>query len=360
MKKNMSDQDKPGNVAVLCFSPNSGGMELSALKEVENISRSLAACYLVVREGTWLHKKAESSGFTVLAVRFSGSFSISGARQMRRIWRKYSIENLVFLGSSEIKTIHFSLGKSVKSFIVRHGTTKSSPKKDFVRRLTWSRVTAHWCISHHIEKNVRELFPIGDADVFVNYLAQEKVVDGKLPVPAKLDGKDFHLAHSGRLVQGKGQQDAIAVIRKLRDQGIPATLTLFGSGPNQDTLQALCDGLGVSEHVKFAGFVDSPYKQFNKFHGFIFPSRGEGLGESFLEALSSGMHCFCYGNTVFPELQELGFSFSMVENGNVDELSRAVKAVWEGSLPPPKQNIDLSRDVFSLERTMQILRKYLK
>ena len=329
------------------------------MREAENIARNLATCYLVVRKGTWLHRKAELSGFPVLAVDFSGSFSLSGIYQMRRIWYDYYIESLIFLGSSEIKSIHFSLNDPVKKFIVRHGTTKSSSKKDVVRRLTWSKVTSHWCISRHIERNVRDLFPLGNSETFVNYLAQDKVFDHGRPVPADLDGKSFNLAHSGRLVPGKGQQDAIAVIHKLREQGIPATLTLFGDGPSRSALQTLCDELNVAEHVDFKGFVDAPYRHFDGFHGFIFPSRGEGLGESFLEALASGLHCFCYENTVFPELEMLGFSFHIVDNLNVDALAKSIQGVWEAKVPPPIKNIDLAHDIFSLDRTMGVLKQYL-
>ncbi|MBH8581170.1 glycosyltransferase [Bisbaumannia pacifica] len=345
--------------AVLCFSPSAGGMEMDALRMASNLNQHLGRALLVVREGTWLHREAEANGIAVAPIHFRGSFSLQAIRAMRRLWRAHQITNLVFLGSSEIKSIHFSLTPGIQRFIVRHGTTKRSPKKDWIRRLTWSRVTSHWCISDHLRQNVTELFPIGKAACFVNHVS--------LPAPDSLPEVSskggpidlLSLAHTGRLAEGKGQDDAIRVIARLRDAGIPAHLTLYGEGPQREALESLAQELGVEDAVTLAGFVAAPYREYSRHHAFLFPSHGEGFGNAFVEALATGLPAFCYANTVFPELRELGLAFEMVPDGDVVALSDAIEQAWQRGMPPSPENIAQCHEHFSVEHEMQRLRPYL-
>ncbi|MCE9684323.1 glycosyltransferase [Halomonas alkalisoli] len=335
-------------------------MEHDAISMALNIDKYLANCWLVVRKGTWLERQGGRAGAKVIAINFSGSFSVSAIVRMRKLWREQQIKNIIFLGSSEIKSIHFSLTTGVEKFIVRHGTTKSSPKKDFVRRLTWSKVTAHWCISQHLEKNVRSLFPVGDAEVFVNYVALGSKLN-EIPHAKQLTARSdsFELVHVGRLVQGKGQRDVLSAAKRLRDHGIPVHVSLYGDGDDNQYLVDLAKQLGIEECVRFMGYVDSPFSHFDKYHAFVYPSHGEGLGNAFIEALASGIHCFSYQNTVFPELKSLGLSFYMAPDRDVASLAEDLKEVWEARSPVNQGNVELCQNVFSVEAEMDALKGYL-
>ena len=349
-----------GKTAVLCYSPNDGGMEHDAAFMAQAIAEHLTECLLVVREGTWLQQYARQHDIPCEAIAFRGSFSLTAIGAMRRLWQQHDIRNVIFLGASEIHSIHFSIAPPVKTFIVRHGTTKSSSKKDLVHRLTWSRVTAHWCISEHLKRNVTELFPIGKARVFVNYPGLGVKLD-YLPQARPLTKEDdtLRLAHVGRLVAGKGQRDALKVVMQARDRGVPATLTCFGSGSDRSELEARIARLDLEDAVTLAGHVAHPYQHFGDFHGFLYPSHGEGFGNAFAEALATGMHCFSYDNTVFPEFRQLGFHFHMVEDRNHEALSAAVVSVWENREPLPMDNIALCHELFSTATEMRVLAEYL-
>ncbi len=357
----MSEQEgQLGNTAVLCFSPNDGGMEHDAAFMAQKIAMYLGECLLVVRKGTWLEAYARRHAISHAAVGFTGSFSFKAIREMRRLWRQHDIRNIIFLGASEIHSIHFSLGPQVRRFIVRHGTTKSSPKKDFFHRLTWSRVTAHWCISEHLKHNVMSLFPLGSAEVFVDYVGLEDKL-AYLPEARPLTAEecDLRLAHVGRLVPGKGQRDAIRAVKKAQEHGVPVTLTLFGGGRDQVYLEDLVKELGLESVVSFAGYVEHPYQYFADFHGFLYPSYGEGFGNAFVEALATGMHCFCYTNTVFPEFQRKGLRFHMVANKDYRALAEEIVRVWESRESQPLDNIKLCRALFSTQHEMEVLHGYL-
>ncbi|WP_445005284.1 glycosyltransferase [Halomonas mongoliensis] len=349
-----------GKVAVLCFSPNSGGMEHDAAAMAIKINKNVSDCLLVVRKYTWLEDFAINNEIPHEAIDFRGNFSIKAISSLRRIWEDYKVENIIFFGASEIKSIHFSVSSEIKSFIVRHATTKSSSKKDLFHRLTWSRVTAHWCISEHLEKNVRDLFPIGRAKVFVNYPGLgEKLSYLPRALPLTPEDKCLYLAHVGRLVVGKGQRDALEVIKILRRRSVPVCLTCYGDGEDRSELESRIIASGLQEVVTLAGYTPQPYKNFGNFHGVLFPSYGEGFGNAFLEALAAGMHCFSYDNTVFPEFKRLGLEFCLVEDRNPEALASAIEEVWEQRIPSPFKNIERCQSLFSEETEMKILKGYL-
>lgn len=348
------------DTAVLCFSPNAGGMEHDAISMAESINQYLANTILVVRKGTWLEEKGVDSGLTVVPIDFKGSFSLSAIFKMRKVWHEFGIKNIIFLGSSEIKSIHFSITPSVECFIVRHGTIKSSIKKDFVRRFTWAKVTAHWCISKHLEDNVRKIFPIGNTPTFVNYIALgDKLYNIPQARPIREDDEIFRLVHAGRLVKGKGQRDALTVLNHLHRRKIPANLTFYGDGDDEHYLRCMAAELGLTDSVKFAGYVKAPFSHFDEYHAFVYPSYGEGLGNSFIEALASGIHCLAYENTVFPELKSAGLIFHMVPDRSIDGLVESLSDIWYSSTPMPLENIDLCKNIFSAESEMDLLKKYL-
>ncbi len=97
----------------------------------------------------------------------------------------------------------------------------------------------------------------------------------------------------GRLVERKGVEyllRALAVVRK----EVPAVLTVIGDGRERKRLESLARELGISEAVRFLGFVSSPElaKYYKECDIFILPAiydrRGdtEMLGVVLLEAMS--------------------------------------------------------------------------
>lgn len=335
-------------------------MEHDAAFMAQKIHHHLGECLLVVRSGTWLERFAAQHGIPCVSISFRGNFSFQAIRDLRRLWRREGVRNVIFLGASEIRSIHFSLVSPVERFIVRHGTTKSSSKRDVVHRFTWSRVTAHWCISEHLKRNVAALFPVGRAEMFVSYVGLGDKLT-YLPHARPLTEEDdmLRLVHVGRLVPGKGQRDALAVVAQLRARGVPVALTLYGSGPDQAELEAQVANLGLSQVVTLAGHVAHPYQYFGEFHGMLYPSYGEGFGNAFIEGLAAGMHGFSYNNTVFPELKSLGLYFHMVPDRQVEALVDVIEKVWQRREALPRENVARCQSLFSAEQEMAVLARHL-
>ncbi len=70
-----------------------------------------------------------------------------------------------------------------------------------------------------------------------------------------------------------------------------ATLILVGDGPDRDRLTALSQSLGIADHVHFAGSVPDPSLFLRSARAFVLPSVAEGMSNSLLEAMSTGLAC---------------------------------------------------------------------
>ena len=93
-----------------------------------------------------------------------------------------------------------------------------------------------------------------------------------------------------RLVEKNGVSDLIRAFAKLHPES-SAKLILIGDGPLESELRRLATELNVSDSVMFTGQM--PYEEIHEYliaaDIFVRPSRSEGLGTAFLEAMACGL-----------------------------------------------------------------------
>jgi len=345
-------------MAVVCLSDNYGGMEINARLLASRLSRWSEYSVLITRRGTWLEQSAREFGINCFSVPMRWNFSPTAAYRIRAELYAKCISAVIFLGSSEMKTLRFSLPSTVEEFIVRHGTPKRTSKKDVFHRTLWSKVTRHWAISKSMSTNVEKIYPVAGKKILVNYTGQgEKLAI--MPFPLEIGGtsEKLKIAHIGRIEAVKGQFDVLEVLKSMLSRGVDAEVTFYGKGRELEKLMKSASDAGLTSHVHFAGQVDAPYQYLNQFHFFVYPSYSEGFGSAFTEAISSGIHCFCYDNTCFPEYRTLGFNYQMFETGDINALSEAVFDTWHRQEPQPIGNRKLAVQFFSDEAEMSRLQK---
>jgi glycosyltransferase involved in cell wall biosynthesis len=107
-----------------------------------------------------------------------------------------------------------------------------------------------------------------------------------LPWPA---GDQVELASVARLEAGaKGQDLLLEALAGERWRSRPWRLTLYGSGPHRDWLEALVRHYGLDGRVALAGHVDDVRAVWRRSHLLVLPSRAEGTPLSLLEAMALG------------------------------------------------------------------------
>jgi glycosyltransferase involved in cell wall biosynthesis/GT2 family glycosyltransferase len=345
---------KKGPTAVISFGTVLGGMEMNALKLVKLLHDRLDVV-LITRANTPLasHGKAECEklGINVESISFNTFFSMSLILGARGILKKRNIKNVIFFGASEMRSLYFSFIGLDINLIIRHGTMKTTSKKDPLHRLVYSRVNHHVAVCNNLSKNVKEIIPFGKETkqkVIYSALRHIPTITSR---PTRPNQAPIRLLHVARIAPGKGHIDAIQACKILYDNNIPFELHLAGEiqEPFFTTLNNIINDTGYKNSIIFHGFCNDVPAILEKSDIFIFPSSGEGLSNSFMEALAFGLVCVAYNNTSFPELRDLGFNMYLAKNNDVEDLTiklmDAANKVLTSPLPIEK-NMKLAKDIF--------------
>jgi glycosyltransferase involved in cell wall biosynthesis len=137
---------------------------------------------------------------------------------------------------------------------------------------------------------------------------------------------------AGRLIEKKGLPVTLRAFASFLTQYPNATLAIAGEGPLLGQLQDLARELRIDSHVSFIGFISQEELRdiFYASHIFLHPSETgpdgnqEGIPNSMLEAMASGLPVFATQHGGIPEAIENGVSGLLVPERNHDELGRAL------------------------------------
>lgn len=125
------------------------------------------------------------------------------------------------------------------------------------------------------------------------------------------DGQ-WRLLQAGRLIEKKGLKTTLRAFAKFRKEFPAARLTIAGEGPQLEELQSLARELQIDGAVDFVGFVSQEELRELLYSSQIFlhPSEmgcdgnQEGVPNSMLEAMSSGLPVFATRHGGIPEAIE--------------------------------------------------------
>jgi phosphatidylinositol alpha-1,6-mannosyltransferase len=106
--------------------------------------------------------------------------------------------------------------------------------------------------------------------------------------PRPLSSREVVLITTSRLVYKNGLDDVIRALTLLPSE---VRFRVYGTGKEEQNLRALAKRLGVASRVEFRGFVQHEELPAVLAEGNIFvrPSRSEGMGNSFIEAMAAGL-----------------------------------------------------------------------
>ncbi len=99
---------------------------------------------------------------------------------------------------------------------------------------------------------------------------------------------DIFLVTTSRMVHKNGLDD---VIRALPHLPPHVHFLIYGGGPDREMLEALARNLGVEDRTHFKGLIDHTEMptMLRACDIFVRPSRSEGMGNSFVEAMATGL-----------------------------------------------------------------------
>jgi glycosyltransferase involved in cell wall biosynthesis len=159
------------------------------------------------------------------------------------------------------------------------------------------------------------------------------------------------------------QKDHVTLLRafKIVANKIPnSELWLVGDGPLKNQLKSLAEKLGISQRVKFFGWVQNPTKLLDSSKVFVLSTKWEGLPLSILEAMAGGIPVVAsncnYGPSEIIGKNKYGI---LVPVGNSNALAEAiVKLLSDGTKRKHYSNMAKIRAADFLQE--KILTKYIK
>jgi len=356
-------------VFVICFSGNQGGMELDAIRMSRRVAQ-YASVKLIGMSGSPIEVMALDDSNQGYSYSFIGcnlnrflARGLVDPRIVRVIRAEVKTENpdlLIFFGTSEVKSIGLSLiGLNVK-LALRVGTTINRPKTSWFQRLAYSRVDAFLAISEHIKSNILDSFPIALSRPIKVCFPVIELGSRQKNIEAHVKPSLSVVYHS-RFVRGKGQLDALIAFRAVTMSNINLKLILIGAFEDEayvNEINSYIEKYSLGEQVQVLPNSDDVISVVESSQIFLGPSYGEGFSNSFAEALSLGLICITYDNTVFPYFKDLGFEFFLSPTGDViqleEALSQAITAHTDCSINTAK-NIALAEQLFSSKSEKNVL-----
>jgi len=143
---------------------------------------------------------------------------------------------------------------------------------------------------------------------------------------------EWRFVQAGRLIEKKGLPITLRAFALFLRQHPNANLTIAGEGPLLGELQKLTGELNIDNRVSFTGFVSQEQLReiYDESHIFVHPSQTghdgnqEGIPNSMLEAMASGLPVFATQHGGIPEAIENGVSGVLVPERDHEKLAAAL------------------------------------
>jgi colanic acid/amylovoran biosynthesis glycosyltransferase len=143
---------------------------------------------------------------------------------------------------------------------------------------------------------------------------------------------EWRFVQAGRLIEKKGLPVTLRAFAVFLGKHPNATLTIAGDGPILAQLQRLAHELKIERSVSFTGFISQEQlcETYYRSHIFLHPSQTghdgnqEGIPNSMLEAMASGLPAFATQHGGIPEAIENGVSGVLVPERDHKELAQVL------------------------------------
>ncbi len=192
--------------------------------------------------------------------------------------------------------------------------------------------------SHSLAQGLRE---VGCPNVKLR-LQRTGIPLGEIPYRERTWPNDsgWKFLQAGRLIEKKGVKTSLRAFAAFQAKNPGAVFTIAGEGPLLHELKALAGELGITAQVRFAGFLSQARlrEEFYRAHIFLHPSElsadgnQEGVPNSMLEAMASGLPVFATRHGGIPEAIENGVSGVLV---NERDHAALAAALLEWTANPP-------------------------
>lgn len=175
-----------------------------------------------------------------------------------------------------------------------HGTLQLRAYQRVIQRVGWTAATRLLSVSSRLADRLAHEtgFPRQHVAVIRNGVDLSrftKIDRAEARTSLGLGGGTPVVATVGRLVPVKDHAMLLDAIALLRAEDVPVTLMIAGDGPLRATLTERAVQLGIDGDVRFLGHRPDVERVFAAADAFVLSSESEGLSNTILEAMASGL-----------------------------------------------------------------------
>jgi phosphatidylinositol alpha-1,6-mannosyltransferase len=194
--------------------------------------------------------------------------------------------------------------RRLKYYLVAHGI-EVWRKFSLPERIALRGAERIFCVSNFTRTEMTRHFPPAGrrAEVVYNCLEPECAITAGLPI-ATCPPTILTVARLNYADRYKGIDTLIQAMPEIRRKVPNATLRVVGRGDDMKRLQNLRDHCNLGSAVQFLGYVndDEMAEQMRGCRLFALPSKNEGFGLVFIEAMANGRPCMGASDGGVPEV----------------------------------------------------------
>lgn len=314
-----------------------GGLENGVANLVNRLPAArFRHAVIALTEVTDFRRRIQRADVEFVALGKGAGHGIKLAPQLYRLFRRLrpSIVHTRNLAALEA-TLPAALARVPVRLHGEHGWDVSDPggenrKNRLIRRLYRPFVTHYVALSADLERYLRQRVGVPAARVSQIYNGVDTARFVPPPVRSAIEGcpfasGDWLVGTVGRLAAVKNQAALVRAVARACTQDSEAAarmrLVIVGDGPQRGKVEDALRASGVADRVWLAGARDDVAAILRGLDCFVLPSIAEGVSNTILEAMASGLPVVATGVGGNPELIDDGVSGRLVPAGDDDALA---------------------------------------
>ena len=229
------------------------------------------------------------------------------------------------LGIPFVVTVH---GLDVFNTCFHGGTPAKWRRKESIAVYQAARIVI--CISEKVQQILRDGMRVGVRSAVV-YNGTDAELFSPGPVDVVPPGKEILIV--GNLIASKGQELALRAIGRMGTLFPQLRCQIIGEGPDHARLEALASKLGLGQQVRFLGRQSraAVADAMRACSVFVLPSRNEGLGCVYLEAMACGKPVIACRGQGIDEIIKHGRNGWLIPVDGLDELEQGLSTLLQST-----------------------------
>lgn len=210
----------------------------------------------------------------------------------------------------------------IKTFVTLHGTSfqrnfDTENGKKLIKKIA-SVIDSYICVSDKIKRNLETL----------NIKNCSTIYNGIDFLDVQRNNNNYNIITVAYFSKLKNIDLVIKAFSLIHNKLKEAKLTIVGDGEIRKELESLVKELNLSESIEFTGILDKHevFKRLSNSNIFVLPSKSEGFGISYVEAMYSGCIPIGTKNEGVDGFIKDGYNGFLV-NPNVDEIFEKLEEI---------------------------------